>query len=447
MLAKFANPKSNLFAVGIGFLVQAALRLGSSLILTRLLHPEAYGIVTILLTVTFVVEMLADLGVTVYVVREPEAEESRYLNTAWTLRLARAALNTAIVFTCAPLIAALYHLPELVAPLRVISLWFLLGGVETMSFPLAIRHNRSRIQIYSELVATLLSTLFAIAYCYYFRTYWGMVYAILLNRLVLSAASFLFYPEHRPRLQIDAAAARTIFRYTRLTVPSGLLTLCLSQFDKFVFLRLFDLRTLGIYGLANNIATPIETLIVTTCERVLYPRCAHDFRSAPDRFLTNYYTANNKLFAAIQSLPAAIGGAASLIITVLYDPRYAHAAVALQAFMVRATLLAFATSTEVLLIAAGETQVILIGSLLRTLWVVPASLGGYYFFGFDGFLYGVALNVLPALIYYVWLQRKKNLQIVRYEAGKVLFTLVVAGAAYAVSTALLALFPGARLRP
>jgi O-antigen/teichoic acid export membrane protein len=447
VLTKLANPKSNLFAVGVGFFAQAGMRLGSSLILTRLLHPEAYGIVTILLTVTFTVEMLADLGVTVYVVREPEAEDSRYLNTAWTLRLMRAALNAIIVFSCAPLIASLYHSPDLVAPLRVIALWFVISGAETMSFPLAVRHNRARIQIYSELVATLLSTLFAIVYCYYFRTYWGMVYAILLNRLVLSAASYLFYPEHRPRLQFDVAASRTIFRYTRLTVPSGLLTLCLTQFDKFVFLRLFDLRALGIYGLASNIATPIETLIITTCERVLYPRCARDFRSARDAFRTNYYTANNKLFAAILALPAAIGGAASLIITVLYDPRYAHAAVALQAFMVRATLLAFATSTEVLLIAAGETQVILIGSLLRTLWVVPASLGGYYLFGFNGFLYGVALNVLPALLYYLWLQRRKNLQIASYEVGKVLFTLAVAGAAYAVSSGLLALFPTVRLRP
>jgi O-antigen/teichoic acid export membrane protein len=439
MLAGFASPNSNLFAVAVGFLAQATIRLGSSLVLTRLLHPEAYGIVTILLTVTYIVEMLADLGVTVYVVREPEAEESRYLNTAWTLRLARAVLNAGIVFAGAPLIASLYHLPDLVAPVRVISLWFLFGGMESMSFPLAIRDNRARVQIYSELVATLLSTLFAVGYCYYSRSFWGMVYAILLNRLLLSLASYLFYPERRPKLQFDLVAARTIFRYTRLTVPSGLLTLCLSQFDKFVFLRLFDLRTLGIYGLASNIATPIETLIMTTCERVLYPRCASDFRTTPSALVSNYYTTNNRLFAGILLVPAAVGGAASFIITLLYDPRYLHAAAVLQAFMLRATLLSFASSTEVLLIAAGETQVILIGSLLRTLWVVPASLGGYYFFGFNGFLYGAALNVLPALVYYTWLQRKNGLLDIRYEFRKVLFTLAVALVAYAAGTTLLPL--------
>lgn len=443
-LIKLPSLKSNLFAMGVSFATQAAVRLGSSLILTRLLHPEAYGIVTILATVTYVVEMLADLGVTVAIVREHDAEEPRYLNTAWTLRLGRSFLNGLIVFACAPLIASLYHLPVLVAPLRVVSLWFLIGGLESMAFPLAIRHDRSRIQMYSELAATVLASLFAIVYCYHFRTYWGMVYAILLNRLALTCASFLFYPEHRPRLAFDVAAARKLFRYSRLTVPSGVLTLGLNQFDKFVFLRLFDLRTLGIYGLASNMAAPIEGLILTTCDRILYPRCARDFRTSPATAVTNYYTGNRKLFAGILTLPVAVGGAAYLIVSVLYDPRYGQAAAVLQAFMVRATLTAFSTSAEMLLLAAGEVQVILIGSALRTAWLVPASLGGYYFFGFTGFLYGVALNVLPALVYYIWLQQKKGLLIVRYELRKVLFTLAVALVAYVLGTSLLALWHALR---
>jgi len=447
MLLKLINPKSNLFAMGTCFSAQAVIRLGSSVVLTRILRPEAYGVVTVLTTVMYIVELLADIGVTVAVVRERDAEEPGYLNTAWTLRLARAFLSGLVVFACAPLIASLYHLPDLVVPIRVVSLWFLIAGLESMSFPLAIRHNRSRIQMYSELTSTFLSSLFAVVYCYYSRTYWGMVYGLLLNRLVITVASFLFYPERRPRLQIDSAAARNIFRYTRLTVPSGVLTLGLNQFDKFVFLRLFDLRMLGIYGLAGNIGNQIESLIMLTCERILYPRCAHDFRTTPDRFLTNYYTANRKLFAGILVLPAAVGGAAYFIITLLYDPRYALAAAVLQAFMLRAVLTAFASSAEVLLIAAGETKVILVGSLLRTLWLIPASLGGYYFFGFTGFLYGVALNVLPALVYYFWLQKKNNLLVIRHEVSKVLLVLGVALAAYALASALGAVafgshFPG-----
>jgi lipopolysaccharide exporter len=444
-IVEFINPKGNLFAAGFSFLGQAVIRLGSSLLLTRILRPEAYGIVTVLLSVMFVVEMLADIGVTVFIVREPNAEEPAYLNTAWTMRLGRAVLNGVVVFAGAPLIASLYHLPELVAPIRVISLWFLIGGLESMSFPLAVRHSRARLQMYCELLATLVSTLFAVIYCYYSRTYWGMLYAILLNRLLLTLLSFRFYPESRPRLQFDAAAARSIFRYTRFTVPSGMLTLVLTQFDKVAFLRLFDLRLLGIYALASNIAGPIESLIINTCHMVLYPRCAHDFRTDPETLQRNYYTGNIKLFASILLLPAGVGGAAYLIIAVLYDPRYWSAAAVLQAFMLRATLAAFAASAEALLIAAGEPKVILVGNVFRTLWIVPACLGGYYLFGFTGFVYGAASNALPALAYYFWLQKKKGLLIIKYELYKVLFALVVAICVYLLAGALSGLSPTHRI--
>jgi lipopolysaccharide exporter len=446
-ILEFLNPRGNLFAAGISFLVQGLIRLGSSLILTRILHPEAYGIVTVLLSVMLVVEMLADLGVTVFMVREQRAEEPAYLNTAWTLRLGRAVLNGIVVFAAAPVIASLYHLPELVTPLRVVSLWFFAGGLESMSFPLAVRHNRSRLEMYCELFATLISTVFSVAYCYYFRTYWGMVYAILLNRLLMSLLSYRFYTELRPRLQFDAAAARDIFRYTRLTVPSGILMLVLTQFDKVAFLRFFDLRSLGIYGLANNIAGPIESLILNTCHSVLYPRCAQVFRADPRTLVSSYYGSNIKLFASILMLPAAVGGAAFLIVSVLYDPRYWNTGGVLEAFMVRATLTAFAASAEALLIAAGEPQVILIGSLFRTLWIVPASLGGYYFFGFTGFVYGTASNALPALVYYFWLQKKRNLLIVRHELSKVLFALAVAICAHTLSAGISALSALLRIRP
>ncbi len=133
------------------------------------------------------------------------------------------------------------------------------------------------------------------------------------------------------------------------------------------------------------------------------------------------------------------------IIATLYDPRYASAAQVLEASMLRVTLVALATPAEVLLISAGEPQVILIGSLFRTIWMVVGTLAGYYCYGFTGFVYGAASNVLPALIYYLWLQKKKGLLIVRYEFGKMLFALAVAIFSHAIAGSLSALSSAVRI--
>jgi O-antigen/teichoic acid export membrane protein len=427
--------------------MQALLRLFSSLILTRVLLPEAYGTLAILLSVLYLIGNILDTNVSLFIVRDKNAEQPRYLNTAWTMRLSRSLLSGAVLFVGAPLIATkVYNLPALSLPLRVFSLWFLIDGFESMGFALAIRRKQARLQMYSELAASVVSTIFSIVYCYRYHTFWGMAFGIILNRLIMTVLSHQFYRELRPRLFIDLAAAREILVYSKYTIPSSLLSLGLNQFDKIVFLRLFDLRLLGIYGLAGNIAGSIESLISKISQTVLYPRCAHNFRDNPATATKRYYTENTKLFAGILAMPAALAGAAHLLIALMYDPRYSQAGSVLQALAIRAVLLSFASPAEDLLISAGQFHVILIGNVLRASWIVLGSLIGYYFFGFSGFVYGLSLSGLPPLTYYLWLQKSKGMLIVKYEIYKVAFALAVGVTSYIGSALFLALFPGSRIK-
>jgi lipopolysaccharide exporter len=445
-ISRLVNVKGDLFATGLTFACQGVLRLGSSLILTRILAPEAYGIITILVSVTYVLEMISDLGGTVPVIRHRNGDDPRYLNTAWTLRIIRSSANTALLFFGAPLVAALYGTALLTAPLRVFSLSFLINGLESMAFPLAVRRRNARIIMYTELAATFLSTLFAVVFCYYSRTYWGMLFAILLNRSVMTVVSYYFYPEARPKLQIDRDAARDLLSYTRFAMPSSMLTLALNQFDRVIFLRFFDLKLLGIYGLAGNLAGQVEALISKISQMVLYPRCAHNYLAHRESFSIKYYVENARVFLIILAVPAAIGGAAELIIRTLYDTRYALAGTVLQAFMVRAALLALASPAEDMLIATGESHIILVGNVLRAGWMVAGSVGGYELFGFTGFVYGMSLSGLPTLGYYLWLQRRKGLLVMRYELYKLGFLCSLSASAYATSRVLMSLMPTLRLR-
>ena len=434
---KLVNLKGNLFATAASFAAQTVIRLISSLILTRILQPAAYGAITILLSILFVLEMLSDIGVNLFIIRDKNAEQARYRNTAWTIRLLRHCLNSMILFFCAPIIAStVYHAPSLTAPLRMCSLVFVLFGLESMSLPLAIRRKNSRVIMYAETVGTLASAAFAVLYCYYSRDYWGMVYGTLLNRLVITGFSHFIYPDVRPRFAFDSQVAREMMRFTRFTLPSSWLTLALSQFDKIVFLWLFNLQLLGVYGVAANIAGSVETLTTKISQMVLYPRCAHNFREDRQSFALKYYTENTKLFASVLFLPALIGGSAQLLIRVLYDSRYALAGTVLQALMVRAILLSFAAPAEDLLVAAGEYQVILHGNVLRAGSMAVASLVGYELFGFLGFIYGISLSGLLPLAYYLWVQKKRGMLIRKYEMYKVAFAATVMLLAYSSSALL-----------
>ncbi len=446
-LSKLVNIRGDLFATAFTFSFSTLIRLVSSLVLTRVLLPEAYGIITIVLSVMYIIGNILDTNVTLFIVRDKKAEEPRYLSTAWTMRLGRSVLSAVVLFACAPLIATkIYDLPSLTLPLRAFSVWFLFDGFNSLAFSVAIRRKQARLLMYSELASSVLTTTFVIIYCYRYHTYWGIVFAILLDRLIITVLSWQFYRELRPRLFFDLAAAREILVFSKFTIPSSFLTLGLTQFDKVVFLRLFDLRLLGIYSLAGNISGAIESVIGKISQSVLYPRCAQNFRDNPDTAAKRYYTENTKLFASILAMPAALCGAAHLVITLLYDSRYSQAGSVLQALAFRGVLLSFASSAEDLLISAGEFHVILTGNVLRAAWIVVGSLVGYHFFGFLGFIYGLSLSGLPPLCYYLWLQKSKGLLIAKYELYKVAFALAVGIASYIGSALFLALFPGFRIK-
>lgn len=443
---KLVNLKGDLFASGASFAAQGFIKLLSSLILTRILAPSQYGIIALLMSIVFIVLMLSDIGFTFSIVRDEYGEQQTFLNTAWTMRIARAILYAVVIFTCAPLIARIYGLPILTAPLRVLAVWFLIDGLESTSFPVATRRKQSRIVMYAETAGTAVSAVITVVICYFTRDFWGMVWGTLAARLTAVAISHSIYPDIRPRLGWDRQAVKRLSKYTRIVMPSSMLTLLTQQFDKAVFVRLFDLPLLGVYSLAANIAAPILSIIHRVTHMVLYPRCAHNYREDRNTFSVKYYRENARLFIAILAIPALVGGAARFLVSTLYDPRYAQAAEVLEAFMVRAALSSFTQSAEEMLFAAGENHVLLIGSILRTVFTIAGSLVGYEFFGFTGFVYGIALHNVPSLIYFLWLQGRKGLLIPRYELYKVGFVCCVAVSAYAGSRLVMALSAGLRIK-
>src|SRR5271170_1615751 len=151
-VSKLVNVKGDLFATTFSFVTQAGIRLVSSVVLTRVLLPEAYGIITVLVSVLYVTGNIIDTNVMLFIVRDKNAEQPRYLNTAWTLRFGRCVLNGLFLLASARVIAVdIYNLPNLTLPLRVFALWFLFDAFESMSFPLAIRRKQARLLVYSEL--------------------------------------------------------------------------------------------------------------------------------------------------------------------------------------------------------------------------------------------------------------------------------------------------------
>jgi lipopolysaccharide exporter len=440
-LSRLVNLKGELFSSTFTYGVTSIIKLGSSLVLTRLLSPDAYGIFAILLSFLFMIELLSDVGSVALLIRHPRGDDPKFVHTVWTIRLIRCCINFCLVFFGAPIIAKIYQTPVLTSAFRVLSFWFLLLGTESMSFVLAQRHQRARISNYADMLSNTVMTGFVICMALVLKNHYALIYGALLQRALLMVGSHFFYRKIGVGIAFDREAVVDQFKFARFVLPSSLLTIVLSQYDKVVLLKLFNLTLLGIYGIAGNMLGPISGVITHNARVVLYARCADYFRSNRATAGSRYYLENRRLFLIGVMLPALVGGFSQSIVAILYDARYAMAGPILMILALGAIIIAFQNASENLLVASGRNHVVFLANVIRLCSVIPASLLGYYLFGFYGFLWFNFAATIPVLIYFFVEQKKFDLLMLKSELKLLASALFVFLLSLAASHLLLALVP------
>src|ERR1700677_1936056 len=66
-----------------------ALRVVNSLVLTRLLMPESFGLMALVMTLIVGISMMSDIGLGPSVIRSQRGDDPVLLNTVWTLQVLR----------------------------------------------------------------------------------------------------------------------------------------------------------------------------------------------------------------------------------------------------------------------------------------------------------------------------------------------------------------------
>lgn len=442
LIKQHINLKGELFASTFTYGASAVFRLASSLVLTRLLTPEAYGIFGILYSFLFIVELVSDVGSTALLIRHPRGRELAFIHTVWTIKLLRSTINCLIIFLGAPIAAHIYNLPQLTNPLRLLSIQFLLSGAESMAYTLAQRDRKARIGNYADMIANAAMTIFVIVAGFFIRNVYALILGVIFRKLLIAASSHFFYRDVGVGIAFDREAIREQFRFARFIMPSSILTILLSQYDKLLLLKFTNLGLVGIYTIAGNILAPSSGIIMHNARAVLYPRFAEYFRSDRLSVRLRYYSENSRVLFVGVLIPAVVAGFATLFVSILYDARYAAAGHILMVLALGALLSAFSNASENLLLASGKNHYTLAGNALWLASALPAAFLGYYSFGFEGFLWFTLAARLPAILYFYYEQRRYQLLDIRYEFRLLFTALSVFFVCAFLSHALLSIIPG-----
>jgi len=392
--------------------VEYVLRFGSSLVLTRLLFPEAFGLMALVNAFMMGLQLFSDLGITASVIQSPRGDRPELLNTAWTLQVLRGALLWSIAGLLSLVIAGVWGQEELRLLIPAAALTVLIRGFDSMSLARLQRQLQlgtlTAIEIGSRVVAVALMIGWALLH----PTVWVLVAGGVAGAAVRMSLSHTVLRSHRHRFQWDREAIAQLVGFGKWIFVSTALTFLASQTDRFIFGRLLPLSDLGVYSIALLFATLPTQVLWSIGNLVLFPAFSRRLRSR-EASQEIYERAQRPVLFLGSLAVAFLAASGPDLIGTLYDPRYAGAGWMLQVLAFGSWLQILQTTSGTALLALGDPRQLALGNALKFAGMLALLPAGFVAFGVGGGIAGFAASELFRYGTFVAGMRKHGLPALR----------------------------------
>ncbi|MHC4213271.1 MAG: oligosaccharide flippase family protein [Planctomycetota bacterium] len=253
--------------LGVGTVLERALRLVRNMILARILVPDEFGLMAIVLSAVMAIEAFVEVGVKQSVIHNKRGAEQEYLNVAWWFQTIRGIALFLVAFLAAPLISSFYENPRLLVLLRVAFVSIALNGL--MSPRVHVLEKKIEfgkwVFLYqgSGLVGTLVGLGIAL---FAFRSVWALLIGFLAEGVFRCLLSFVLCP-FLPRMHINRENLGEVLKYARRMLGVPILAVIAFRMDILVLGKVVSAEQVGMYWLALQLALQTSTLF----SKVVYP--------------------------------------------------------------------------------------------------------------------------------------------------------------------------------
>lgn len=310
--------------LALPFGAQQIIRLATNVALAYLLAPEMFGVMVLINTLRTGTELLSDVGVGQSVVRSRHAADRDFLDSAWTVQLARGAGLAAIALLAAGPIATAYGNPELAPIISLVSAVFLFTGLQSPDIFLMQRDMRLAQRGIFDLTTTVVQCVLTILLAMWWDNVWALVWGLVLSTLFSTLMTYAFAPFRLPRLAFHREHTAEIFHFGKWVFLSTALYFAAVSTDKIYFSAVLPLAVVGIYGVSRTFADLLGALAQRLGAFLVFPRVV-ELRDRRREVATAFIHKRRLALGAIALASALALAVSDQLILVLYDVRY-HAA-------------------------------------------------------------------------------------------------------------------------
>jgi teichuronic acid exporter len=252
------------------------IQLVMSLIIARLLLPEEYGLIAMLMIFIAVAQTFVDSGFGSALIQKKDRTETDY-STVFYFNFVIAVFVYLVLFFAAPSIAEFYHKKGEIDNRALLTMVTRVYGLTLIINSLSLV-QRAKLQIaldfkklaIASTIAVFVSGLIGVVLAYEGFGVWALVAQALLNNFVSTLLLWGLSHWH-PMLIFSKESFRTLFSFGSKLLASSLLSTIYTNLYTLVIGKFYSEKALGSYFQANNLTTFTSNNISAVIIRAIYP--------------------------------------------------------------------------------------------------------------------------------------------------------------------------------
>jgi O-antigen/teichoic acid export membrane protein len=390
----------------VGYGGSQALRLAANLILTRILFPEAFGLMALISVVTVGLAMFSDVGIGPSIAQNERGDDPDFLNTAWSIQVIRGLCLWGAAALLAWPVAQFYNEPDLAIYLPVAGVSLAIAGFNPTRIETAHRHllvgRLTILDLCSQIIGVTIMVILALLT--------GSVAALVaggvLQTIAKLALTQAFLPGIRNRFRWEKRAADELIRFGKWIFLSTAFWFVSSQGDRAILGKFLSLKMLGLYNIGYFLASFPMLLGHTVNQRVMIPVYREKPVSADPANRRRQRILRYGLSSAILSLLLAMSFAGPGLVDLLYDDRYRASGAMVTLISVALIPAVIGMTYDQAALAAGDGRGFFTFSAARAVLQVSLLLAGVIWFGLVGAIAATGLAMLLVHPVLIWLALK-----------------------------------------
>jgi O-antigen/teichoic acid export membrane protein len=347
-----------------------SLRLGSLMVLARLLGPKDFGLVGMVTAFTGVLTLFRDFGLSAAAIQRANVTDEQ-ISTLFWINMFVGVLLGLVAVASAPAIAAFYHEPRLFGVTAVLALGFLFNAAGVQHSVLLQRQMRFTALAVINTIGLIVGTAIGISGAKAGYGYWALVVMTVTIPLI-STVGFWMTTAWVPGMPRRRTGIRSMMRFGGTVTLNGLVSYVACNFEKVLLGRFWGVDALGIYGRAYQLINIPTDNLNSAASEVAFSALSR-VQDDPGR-LKNYFLKGYSVLLAL-TLPITVGCAlfADDLILVVLGPKWTAAAAIFR--LLAPTILVFALVNPLfwLLCSLGLVE----RSLKMSLVMAPTMIGSY----------------------------------------------------------------------